>query len=136
MNKMLIVTAAAGLAAIATGTFAADQKLGKVTVEASKIVEQPAGRSYAGFPIKSFSLSYDVSFDDLDMTSKSGLAAAEKRVNTAALEACKQINNESTHMFPTDELSPSVEACAKDAAKEAMVKVHHAVAAAAKASSK
>jgi UrcA family protein len=131
MNKMLVVIAAAGTLGALTGGSLAAEKLGKVTVEASRIVEQDAGRSYGGIPIKSFSFSYEVSLDDLDMTSSAGLAAAEKRVNNAALEACKQINNESTHTFPGN-LAPSNEECAKDAARKAMVKLHQAIAAGAK----
>jgi UrcA family protein len=135
MNKLLVVIAAAGtLGAFTGGSFAAEQKLGKVTVETSRIVEEKAGLTNTGIPLRSYSLSYEVSLDDLDMTSRAGVAAAEKRVNNAALEACKQINNESTHLFPTDQLSPSTEDCAKDAARKAMVKLHQAIAAAAKVS--
>jgi len=137
MKKMLVIVAAIATLGVLTGqSFADDQKVGKITVQASQVVEQAAGQTYAGIPITSFSFSYEVSFDDLDMTTKAGLAAAEKRVNIAASEACKQINNESTHMFPGEKLTPSDEACAKNAAKEAMRKVRLAVAAAAKAPSK
>ena len=135
MNKLLVVIAAAGtLGAFTGGSFAAEQRLGKVTVETSRIVEEKAGLTNTGVPLRSYSLSYEVSLDDLDMTSSAGVAAAEKRVNNAALEACKQINNESTHLFPTDQLSPSIENCAKDTARKAMVKLHQAIAATAKVS--
>jgi hypothetical protein len=137
MNKMLIITAAAGLAALAAGSFADDQKM-KVTVEASRIVPADVGHTYAGIPIKSFSLSYEVSIDDLDVTSSAGLAAAEKRVNNAALAACKEINRESTGLSPlgSSTLSPSDEVCARDAARKTMVKLHKAIAAAAKVPNK
>lgn len=132
MNKLLVVIATAGtLGAFAGGVLAAEQKL-KVTVETSRIVEEKAGFTSTGIPLRSFALSYEVSLDDLDMTSSAGVAAAEKRINNAALEACKQINNESTHLFPTDQLSPSTEDCAKDAARKAMARLHQAIAAAAK----
>jgi len=130
MNKMLIITAAAGLAAIAAGSFAADQKLEKVTVEASGVVKEDAGRTTTGIPIRSYSLSYEVSIDDLDVNSSAGMAAAEKRVNNAALAACKEISREGRN------LSPSEEECAKEAARKAIVKLHHDIAAATKVSGK
>jgi UrcA family protein len=131
MNKLLVVIVAVGtLGAFTGGVLAADQKLGKITVETSRIVEEKAGFTSTGIPLRSFTLSYDVSLGDLDMTSSAGVAAAEKRINNAALEACKQINSESTHLFPADRLSPSIEDCAKDAARKAMVKLHQAIAAA------
>jgi UrcA family protein len=131
MNKLLVVIVAAGtLGAFTGGVLAADQKLGKVTVETSRIMEEKAGVTSTGIPLTSFTLSYEVSLDDLDMTSSAGVAAAEKRINNAALEACKQINSESTHLFPSDKLSPSTEDCAKIAARKAMGKLHQALAAA------
>ncbi|MGO9995682.1 MAG: UrcA family protein [Steroidobacteraceae bacterium] len=83
--------------------------------------------------MKSFTLSYEVSLDDLDMTSSAGLAAAEKRVNNAAVAACKGINRESTGTSTFDSLSPNDELCAKESARKAIVKLHRAIAAAAKA---
>jgi hypothetical protein len=79
-----------------------------------------------------------VSIDDLDVTSKAGLAAAEKRINNAALAACKGINRESTNSstFDSSTLSPSDEVCAKEAAHITIVKLHQAIAAAAKVPNK
>ncbi len=137
MNKLLVVIVAAGtLGAFTGGGFAAEEKLGKIRVETSRLVQENAGLTYTGIPLRSYSLSYEVSLDDLDMTSSAGVAAAEKRVNNAALDACNQINNESTHLFPTDNLSPSIKDCAKDAARKAMVKLHQAIASSAKVSDK
>ena len=125
MNKLLTGTAlAAGLLVVAAGSYAADKKTEEVKVEASGIVEKDAGHSESGLSIKSYSVSYEVSLDDLDLTTADGYAAAEKRVDNAAAAACKEIGLK----YP--ESTPGDDKCAKQTASKAKARLHKAVGAA------
>jgi len=67
--------------------------MGSVTVKASRIIsEKSVGKTSIGIPIVDISLSYGVSAKDLDLASHAGAMELEKRVNDAALEACKELN--------------------------------------------
>jgi UrcA family protein len=125
MNKLLSGTAlAAGLLAVAAGSYAANKKTEEVRVEASSIVEKDAGRSDSGFTIKSYNISYEVSLDDLNLTTADGYAAAEKRIDNAAAAACKEIGLKHPKSTPGDDN------CAKHAASDAKARLHKAVGAA------
>jgi len=107
---------------------------GEVRVEATRIVSKTSATAAipgpAGFPVKDLSLAYGVSLAGLNLATKSGAAEAEKRVNNAALAACKEIGRQ----YP--DATPSEDECARDAAKRAMVKVHELVATAEKPANK
>ena len=126
MGKCLIIATVGTLVAFVAGGAVADKRPEQVTVEAARILTTEAGQTYAGIPVKKLSLSYEVSLDDLDLSSSAGVAAAEKRVNNAAQAACKEIGHDSPFS------QPSQEACAKAAADRAIAKVHALAAAAAK----
>ena len=101
------------------------QQIEGVNVEASRIVKERIGTTADNLtPINSVSLSYKVSYADLDLATSAGAKALEERVKAASLDACKEI----TRLYPN--ASPDDTACAKKAAKEAMVKVSELVAAA------
>jgi UrcA family protein len=67
--------------------------------------------------MKDLSLTYGGSIAGLNLATKSGVAEAEKRVNAAALAACKEIGSQYS------DATPSEDECASHAAKQAMVKV-------------
>ena len=88
------------------------------------------GKTPSGIPIQDVSLSYGVSAADLDLAPAAGAEELEKRVNDAALAACKEVGRQ----YPL--ATPSDAECAKAAAKEAMVKARELVHAARKAAAK
>ena len=71
-----------------------------------------------------------MSYSDLDLGTKAGAAALEKRVQAAAAAACKEVRR----VYP--EAEPGDSACAKNAVDEAMVRVREVVAAASAAPKK
>ena len=124
MRMILVNAALGGLALAAFGpAIAADQKLEQVRVEATRIVTSDAGKSYSGIPVKNIALSYEVSLDDLDLSTSEGVAAAEKRINAAAIDACKELGSKHPDATPADEK------CAKSAARAPLAKLHKAAAA-------
>jgi UrcA family protein len=124
MRAKFLSTAIGGLAIAAFGTAAiADQKFPQVRVEATRIVATDVGRNYAGFPVKNIALSYEVSLDDLDLSTSTGLATAEKRINTAAEAACKEIGSAYPESMPADAK------CATATARGPLAQLHKAAAA-------
>jgi len=129
--RRILFGVAAGLfvcAAIASGARA--QQIEGVDVQASRIVQEKVGTAMNLAPIYSISLSYRVSYSDLDLSTKAGAAALEKRVQTAGSAACKEVRR----VYP--EAEPGDSACAKQAVDEAMVRVREVVAAASAAPKK
>ena len=119
--KLATATAAFGLlcgAAIA-------QQSQEVQVQATRAVNTKlVGRNTHGVPIVDLSLAYKVSLKDLDLSKSSGVKEAQRRVEAAANEACKEIGRQ----YPAG--TPGESECTKAASAEAMVKVHQLVAAA------
>jgi len=103
----------------------AQEQLSEITVHAKRLMSsQVVGRTSSGVPIVNISLSYGVSLKDLDVLSPSGMQAAEKRIDDAALSACQEIGRQYPDATPDDK------ACAKVAAKTATAELHkraHAV---------
>jgi len=130
MRRILVAAAVGSISILGAYSFAAPQKTEEVRVEASRIVKQDVGRTPTGIPLKEYSLSYEVSLDDLDLASSAGLAAANKRVNNAALEACKEIGKAAPYSRPNDD------ECAAAAAKPAIEKIRQAAASAGNAAAK
>ncbi|HXQ31806.1 MAG TPA: UrcA family protein [Steroidobacteraceae bacterium] len=129
MRKILIGTAVGVLAsALLCGVATAQTE---VSVQATRIMSaETVGRTTSGIPIVDVTLSYTVSLKGLDLAMAAGSAAAEKRVNDAAMAACKEIGRS----YP--DATPGDAACAKMAADKAMVKLHQMVADAGKAHAK
>jgi len=122
---MTLISAAAGaLATAALGTFAvAQQKMQQIRVEAShNVVTEQTGRTYAGIPIKTMTLSYEVNLDDLDLSTAAGETEAEKRINNAAMAACKEVARVAPSSMPADA------ECATKAARGPVAQVRAAAA--------
>ena len=130
MRKILFGVAAGLFAYSAIASGASPEQIEGVDVAASRIVKEQVGTAMNLAPIYSISLSYRVSYADLDLGTKAGAAALEKRVQTAAAAACKEVRR----VYP--EAEPGGSACAKNAVDEAMVRVHEVVAAASAAPKK
>lgn len=130
MRRILTGVAVGLLACAVVGTPARSEQLEGVNVEASRIVKETIGQASNSAPINQVSLSYRVSYADLDLASKDGVAAMKGRVEEAAMAACKEISK----LYPM--ATPDDYSCAKVAAQQAMVKVHEAAAAAGKAPKK
>jgi UrcA family protein len=109
-------------AGVASG--ASTEQIEGVDVAASRIVKERVGTAMTLAPVYSISLSYRVGYSDLDLSTKAGAGALEKRVKAAATAACKEVGR----VYP--EAEPSDSACAKNAVDEAMVRVREVVAAA------
>jgi UrcA family protein len=124
--KMILVSAAVGaVASLLLGQMAMAQSVDEVTIQAKRgVAAKVVGRTSSGIPVADLSLSYDVSAAGLDLASNAGAAEFAKRVNAAALAACRQIGRE----YP--DATPGDEECARAAASEAMVKVRTLAAAA------
>jgi len=126
MGQTLRAAAAALLAASLVAATALAQKAPEVMVEATRLVETRVGTAPTGAPITSVSLSYGVSYEDLDLASHAGAMELEKRVKNAAGAACKELG----HQYP--DAAPKEAECTKVAADKALAKVHELEAAAAK----
>lgn len=109
-------------------SMAVAQTLQEITVQATRILNtKTVGRNAStGAPILDISVSYGIKYDDLDLASHYGPMQLEKRVNDAAMAACKEISRQYPDSTPSDDI------CAKAAADKAMVMVHQLVAAAGK----
>jgi UrcA family protein len=111
------------------GGIAVAQDVGEITVQATRLAKTTS-RISGGIPIVDATLSYGVSYANLDLASHAGAMELEKRVHNAAMTACKEIAKQ------VPDATPSVEDCAKNAAGKAMVKVRELEAAAAKKAAK
>ena len=110
---------------VLAGTLLA-QPVTEVTVKATRESKIVVGRAPTGAAIEEISLMRRVSYADLDLSTKSGADALEKRVNDAAKGACDELDKN----YPlTEKSAPD---CTKAAIKDAMVDVRAVVAAAAK----
>jgi UrcA family protein len=108
------------------GSAIAAEELTEVVVTARREVTVTAGQSYTGTPIEVISLARRVSYADLDISSASGAAELQKRVNDTAQAACKELDK----LYPlTDKDSP---ACTKKAADAGLAQARAAIAAAPK----
>jgi UrcA family protein len=114
------LVAAAGCVLVSASAFG--QAMEVVTVEAVR--EIVVGKSAIGAPIKEYSIRSRVSYADLDLTSASGPATLEKRVNEAAVATCKEINT--GFDIPMEGWTEAK--CVKEAVADAMVQVKKAVA--------
>ena len=120
MSRIFSTAALVTIAAGALSVAAAAEQLQEVTVQAARAVETPAGRTSSGIPIVDASISYGVSYADLDLTLPSGVKTMQKRVSDAAMKACTQLR----HLYPvTANPAPSDAECAKSAADKAMAQV-------------
>ncbi len=126
--QLKVAAATAALALMAGGAMA--QGTPEVKVQATRdVTAKVAGHTTSGVPILDLSLTYGVSLAGLDLSTSSGANEAAKRVNDAALAACKEIGRKYRDATPSDT------ECAKAASDKAMIQVHEMVASAEKARS-
>ncbi len=129
VRKILLAAAAWALATLlAAGAAFAQSTTPEVVVTSHKAMEKvgSTGTSSSGIPIVDVSLSYTISTAGLDLASQNGAAELEKRVRTAAMDACKELSGRYKIGTPSDS------ECAKVAIDKAMAKVRQLETAAAK----
>ena len=118
------VVGGASVALFMVSGIAAAQNAKEVKIQAQRVInEKVIAHITGGGKIIELTLSYPVSFADLDITSVTGAAELEKRVNDAARAACEEIASK----YPS--ATPSNAVCAEKAAAKAMTEVRKMVAA-------
>lgn len=123
MRNLLQAQAIALLAAAAIGGGAVGQETEEVTVRGPGIQSTEVERSSIGVPVVMFTVSYKVSYEDLDLTTSDGMAELTKRIEDAANQGCREIGLAYRTAQPSDWL------CARHASKEALAEVQQVVAA-------
>jgi UrcA family protein len=126
MNTVLSrVAAGASAAVFMVSGIAAAQNGKEVKIQAERVInEKVIAHITGGGKIIELTLSYPVSFADLDITSVTGAAELEKRVKDAARAACEEIGSKYPGATPSDAV------CAQKAAAKARGEVRKMVAAA------
>lgn len=120
MKKLSIGMLSASLACGFVTVASAQEKIEEIPVQAKRVPStQEVGRTSTGVTIVGISLAYDVSLKDLDLSNPGGMRVAEKRINDAALSACREIGRQYPQATPDDKT------CAKDAAKKATTELHN-----------
>ena len=107
------------------GVAAAAEQMQEVTVQATRVTKTSAGRTASGIPIVDTSLSYGVSYADLNLASHADVLTLKGRVKDASQKACQQL----VQLDPLAESSPSEADCTKAAADKALAKVDELAAA-------
>jgi len=116
-----VLATALGLAATA---MAAGQ-LPEVVVEAGPTHKAVVGRSFTtGAPIELVTVDYHVKYSDLDLQKHTDVVKFHTRVESAARDACRQLDE----LYPIEK--PRVSTCTQDAVKAAAPQVQAAIAAA------
>lgn len=123
MRKLLQAQAIALLAAVAISGSAVGQETEEVTVRGPGIQSAEVERSSTGVPVVMFTVSYKVSYEDLDLTTTEGMAELTKRIEDAAKQGCREIGQAYRTAQPSDWL------CARHASKAALDEVQQVVAA-------
>ena len=126
MKRVITASGIGVLAAVigATAAYAQAQAPEGVTVTGSRVVTEQVGRSTIGAPINQVTLTYKVSYADLDLKTADGTKKLDERVKAAAAAACKELDR----TFPLS--TPDNGTCAKTAVSNAMPKVKEVIAAA------
>jgi UrcA family protein len=93
---------------------------GKMIVRSDRPVGIPAGRSSRGWPVVQVENTYHVRFADLDLTTREGIDALDKRVRDAVKTGCK--NSQVAYPYSRPDA-----ACVTDAMKEAKSRVDEAI---------
>ena len=123
MRKMFRPQAIALLAAVAISGSVVGQETDEVTVRGPGIQSTEVERTSMGVPVVMFTVSYKVSYDDLNLTTTDGMAELTKRIEVAAEQGCREIG------LAYRTAQPSDWSCAKHATKEAIAEVEQLAAA-------
>lgn len=97
------------------------EPLGQVTVTATRTAEERVAQTSFGVPVYEVTMSYRVSFSDLDLRGAAGVDELEKRVAKVATEACAAIDQQYSRSEPRGA------ACAKAAVDDAMIQIQDAI---------
>lgn len=123
MRKILQAQAIALLAALAVSGSAVGQETEEVTVRGPGIQSTEVERSSTGVRVMMLTVSYKVSYEDLDLTTTEGMAELTQRIEDAARQGCREIGLAYHSAQPNDWL------CTRYATKEALAEVQQLVAA-------
>lgn len=123
MRKLLQAQIIALLAAVSISGSAVGQQADEVTVRARGVERTEFERSSTGVPVVMLTVSYKVSYQDLDLTTTEGMAELTKRIEDAAKHGCREIGLAYRTAQPSDWL------CARLATKEAIAEVRQLTAA-------
>jgi len=117
MNVMLAGAALVAAASLSASGIAVAQGAEEVNVQTKRVVSTVTGRTPNDVPVVDLSLSYGVKAADLDLASSAGTAQLARRVEAAALAACREISRQYPDARPGDS------ECARAAADEAMARL-------------
>lgn len=123
MRKILQAQAIALLAALAVSGSAVGQQTEEVTVRGPGIQSTEVERTSSGVRVMMLTVSYKVSYEDLDLTTTEGMAELTQRIEDAARQGCREIGLAYHRAQPNDWL------CTRYATKEALAEVRQLVAA-------
>lgn len=122
MKTILTCISAGAVGAFLASGISVAQQMDAINVSGTRNVDVQVERDTNGTAsYKILSLTYGVKIAGLDLTTAAGAAEIEKRVNDAALAACKEIGQQ----YPAS--TPGDEQCAKQAARKSMVKAHQLI---------
>jgi len=109
------------LSATSIAAFAADEPSENVTVFAPYVVKKVESGGLTKDRTSTVTVSRDVSYKDLDLSTADGRTALETRVQQMAKDVCSELQRR----FPTSVYIPvsSNKTCVKDAVNEAMIQV-------------
>ena len=92
-----------------------------ITVEVSTVAQAVAGRTGVGAPVDRVTLTHQVSYADLDLTTRAGETELHRRIAETARFACEQIER----LYPAQ--SESVARCTRGAIEDASSQVTAAI---------
>lgn len=131
MKTILTCISAGAVGAFLASGISVAQQMDAINVSGTRNVDVQVERDTNGTAsYKILSLTYGVKIAGLDLTTAAGAAEIEKRVNDAALAACREIGQQ----YPTS--TPGDEQCAKQAVRKSMLKAHQLIDAARTAATK
>jgi len=121
--RLLIFTVGALVGVTIASESAIAQPTEEITVSAPRMVQKNVGRSLSGIPIQEISISYQLSYADLDLTKSAGVIELDRRIDTVAKQACSGLDN----LHPLSAKDPD---CVRNAINSAADQRKHAIAAA------
>ena len=89
---LLTASALASLVAASNCATAQEQQLPQINVTAPRVVHKLIGVGTSGVPIESVSVSFQVTFSDLDLTKPAGTSELDRRIEIAAKDACADLD--------------------------------------------
>jgi UrcA family protein len=92
-----------------------------ITVEVSTVAQAVAGRTGVGAPVDRVTLTHQVSYADLDLTTRAGETELHRRIAETARFACEQIER----LYPAQ--TESLARCTRGAIEDASSQVTAAI---------